>query len=746
MLIHYHNDDGFSMLIDEDTTDHVSSNDKDRHEDDGLSVRIEEDTTDKNYVSSSEKSEDDDYGFEDTNDKNYVPGSSDDEEDDDDDDCYYSFSMSKNIHKDKTDKSYVPSSNRPVEFFEEDSMQFPVDVLNPKEDFTGLHALKGNKKKGDKVHYCPYCAKAQTKLKRHLTTVHKDEREVIIMMERNGDGFTALKNVGDHKHNIINLKAGHGDLVVKRQVKKAVGKEEFVPCPSCLGFYYKRDLWRHKCKGTGKNKKAKDGKVLLNNTLDDSNDCKELQTLIDELRIDCVSVAAKNDSLIRLFAKRCLKLSAHDKDQRGRIRNKMRELGRLLIALRNLGHPDKQLMDFISPCHYKDIVKAIHVAAGFDSNIGMFNIPTLALKVGYSLSTCATLLKAQAIEEGCPVKRQQYDDFLQMYDSKWNEDITSVALRTLRDAKRNKVKNLPLSNDLAQLSKYIHQQSEDAKTVLRNKQTSSSDRRISYNRLATLTLTNIILFNKRRQGEASKITINDFLKGKEQNHSEDVLKELSSFERGLCQQMTRIEIVGKKERTVPVILTPSTQDAVQCLVDYRDEMGIPKENTFLFARTTGDSLHHIRGSDCLREITSEVPLDKPELIRSTDLRKHIATMTQLHNLQDNELDILAQFMGHDIRIHREHYRLPSATMQVAKVSQYLLALEQGTVEQDTASAETDKVDDEMETIPEVDSTDDESDDIPMIDATGDGIDNTLANDTFGKYCTFYLMILFVTSS
>lgn len=43
------------------------------------------------------------------------------------------------------------------------------------------------------------------------------------------------------------------------------------------------------------------------------------------------------------------------------------------------------------------------------------------------------------------------------------------------------------------------------------------------------------------------------------------------------------------------------------------------------------------------------------------------------------MDILAQFMGHDIRVHRNFYRLPQDTLQMATVSKLLLALEEGNV-------------------------------------------------------------------
>jgi len=55
------------------------------------------------------------------------------------------------------------------------------------------------------------------------------------------------------------------------------------------------------------------------------------------------------------------------------------------------------------------------------------------------------------------------------------------------------------------------------------------------------------------------------------------------------------------------------------------------------------------------------------------LRKHVTTISQVLNLKENELDIdlLAQFMGHDIRVHREFYRLPLDVLQTAEVAKIL---------------------------------------------------------------------------
>ncbi|PIK57336.1 hypothetical protein BSL78_05725 [Apostichopus japonicus] len=81
------------------------------------------------------------------------------------------------------------------------------------------------------------------------------------------------------------------------------------------------------------------------------------------------------------------------------------------------------------------------------------------------------------------------------------------------------------------------------------------------------------------------------------------------------------------------------------------------------------------GADCLRKLSETSGADKPETLRSTRLRKHIATVSQILHLDENELEVLAKFMGHDIRTHRAYYRLPDETMQLAKMTKFLLNLE-----------------------------------------------------------------------
>ena len=116
---------------------------------------------------------------------------------------------------------------------------------------------------------------------------------------------------------------------------------------------------------------------------------------------------------------------------------------------------------------------------------------------------------------------------------------------------------------------------------------------------------------------------------------------------------------------------------LEFLVSKRAEVGIDRSNKFLFARVSGRT--PLRASDCLKHFVIESQVAHPEHITSTKLRKHVATMSQVLGLRNNEIDLLAGFMGHDISVHRNFYRLPENTLQMAKVSKILLLMEKGRI-------------------------------------------------------------------
>ncbi|CAB4023743.1 Hypothetical predicted protein [Paramuricea clavata] len=140
-----------------------------------------------------------------------------------------------------------------------------------------------------------------------------------------------------------------------------------------------------------------------------------------------------------------------------------------------------------------------------------------------------------------------------------------------------------------------------------------------------------------------------------------------------------VETRGKHGRTVAIILTPEITNGINLLNSLRSTVGIHEENPYAFARVNRDSLGHLRGWDCLRYCATKCSpkLQNPDAITSTRLRKYIATITQVLSLEEKELDWLARHLGHDIRTHREYYRLHESTIEIAKISKLLLAVDCG---------------------------------------------------------------------
>ena len=140
-----------------------------------------------------------------------------------------------------------------------------------------------------------------------------------------------------------------------------------------------------------------------------------------------------------------------------------------------------------------------------------------------------------------------------------------------------------------------------------------------------------------------------------------------------------VETRGKRGRKVPIILTRELKAGIDFLNSLRSTVGVAAKNPFVFARAHHDSVEHLRRTDCLRHLTlqCEPKLKNPKAITSTALRKYIATMSQVFSLKEHEIGWLAKHLGHDIRTHREYYQLHDSTIELAKVSKLLLAMDNG---------------------------------------------------------------------
>ena len=96
---------------------------------------------------------------------------------------------------------------------------------------------------------------------------------------------------------------------------------------------------------------------------------------------------------------------------------------------------------------------------------------------------------------------------------------------------------------------------------------------------------------------------------------------------------------------MPIILTPDVITAITILIKTRASVGVVSNNRYVFAAPTRNSTNHLRGNDCMHSVVQRVGgLQHPEAIQSIKLRKYVATVSQILNLEGNEMDWLARLV------------------------------------------------------------------------------------------------------
>ena len=564
-----------------------------------------------------------------------------------------------------------------------------VDIEQEIQDADGKHEKgkcyvpKFTGKVSDKKHACVYCLQLYSKMARHLEQVHKDELEVAKALsypKRSKERqkiWLEIRNKGDFAYNRRVITEEEGPLITAKRPVNDLNVSNFVPCPRCLGMFQGKDLWRHakKCKlnedEAGPSKRGdhqREGKLLL--PVAKGIDDKFHTDILGPMKNDHIREVASRDTLILMRGQKVFAKCASQTHQYQYVRQKVRELARFLIELRKLDAVEN-LQEAVDPTKYKTCVEAVRNMCGIDMVKGSCNTPSTALKVGHALKKCAKILKSKALQTEDESLKKRACSFIDLLDEDWATDISTVVLQTMAVKRFNRPKRLPLTKDIQKLHAYLEERAQDLHKQLSESQTENMP---VWRDLSEVTLAQIVLFNRRRGGEAQRIEVEQVQQGlSAKNLQEEIMHGLSRFEQALAKKLERIEIRGKRGRRVPVLLTERHKHRVECLIRKRPHN---VESRFLFPRGT-DTSTPLSTSDILRKYSRECGAEQPELLTSTSLRKQIATMSQILNLKDHELDALADFLGHDIRVHRQFYRLSEDTIQVAKISKLLLELESG---------------------------------------------------------------------
>ncbi|XP_059406406.1 uncharacterized protein LOC132141148 isoform X2 [Carassius carassius] len=529
----------------------------------------------------------------------------------------------------------------------------------------------------NKRHYCLYCCKPYAKVARHLEGSHANESDVAKALsfpkssKERRKQLDYIRKRGNYVHNAAVMESGKGELVpCKRPSKEAQGKD-FMHCAYCQGLFARKVLWRHMrtCMLQPQSVPLKPGKKRVQSMCIytgpvPSNMTKQLWEVISVMNLDPTTDIIKKDKLIIDVGQHLLNTGGLSAKNKQCVREKMRELGRLVHNARRVTSL-KTMEDCVNPKKYMETVKAVKYTCGYESD--KFMIPSLAKKLGNSLLQVSKFLKAQGLMSNNKQRVKNASEFQDIHQEKWNEMILDTALRNIREAKWNVPALIPFSEDVQKMHTYLSQVQDEWYKSL-----SESSSTKAWMELAKVCLAQIILFNRRRGGEVASMPLSAFFSRDTFDPHEGVDWALSEVEKQLCRHISRIITMGKCGQPVPILLTPKMLCSLELLVKQREPCGVLKDNCYMFAKP--EAMTHFRGSDCLRGFAKACGAKFPKSLTSTRLRKHAAILSTVLNMTETEMDQLANFLGHDIKMNRE---LPEKTLQLAKICKVLMALEQG---------------------------------------------------------------------
>jgi len=104
-----------------------------------------------------------------------------------------------------------------------------------------------------------------------------------------------------------------------------------------------------------------------------------------------------------------------------------------------------------------------------------------------------------------------------------------------------------------------------------------------------------------------------------------IIKVLFEF---LLSRLQVIQVIGKRSRPVPILLTGDMTESMTILNDMRSQCCVHGDNRFFFA-LPGTSGAHLQFFSVLQRVATSAQLKKPQNLTTTRLRKHLATVAQV---------------------------------------------------------------------------------------------------------------------
>ena len=540
------------------------------------------------------------------------------------------------------------------------------------------------KRREPKLHCCYICkSMVVDQIRRHILKVHSNSETVKDIIktcptdELLHSAITDLINLGDYWYNNDPISHGKEKLVARKPNKKSdkdlttkdtensvntdkIKGDQWVLCPGCLKSFRSSTLRKHQCSRVKKMKDVKgnlcESRNLVPDIHPDASD--RLRTrILKIMQHGEIRNAVKMDHLIILYGNSLVEYYTHDQHTPW-ISHQLRLLAELFLLVQKECPAVNQFSDVLDNVHASAVTKAIQIMMAIDFKTGKIAKGNKCREMSSLLNKVIDFYKYHCTEKNMDKKHEKATKFETLMTQKFkllNKQSRDCVIEQSKSKGKQKV---PTVSDIKKLCEYTEEIRSDAHDILQKEFNYHAWRDLNES-----TLLSLQIFNRKRQGEISRLLISDLdesqmyklsddCDGDEYNRLDDRCKEAA-------KGYIRISITNKKGlRTVGLILHQNTLDSINLILKYRKQAQIRLDNKYVFAKRSYDPSRdsHFIACDIMRDYSTKCDATDPESLRGTFLRKQIATMMYGIQIGDETLRDLASFLGHDYEIHKNYYR------------------------------------------------------------------------------------------
>ena len=361
-------------------------------------------------------------------------------------------------------------------------------------------------------HHCLYCDACTKNISRHLKLMHSKEREVEEMDCMNHKDamkkMALLRLRGDHFFNVKVLAENSdlNNLIVARATGDWIG-DKYGPCPTCLSWVKETNLKKHTshCVGThDKHSIPGIGTLIHNSRLLASKEdnilaSPRLLKIIHNMRRGDVKELCKIDKLIIALGEEWLiKSFGNVVRSQNYTSDRMRSMARFLRKLQEITGEENSLLNYLTPFHFDNCVKAAVNLSSHSDDIFDVRNPSVALKLGHDIKRSAHTKEVIGIKQSDEQMKKDATNFLILMEKEWPTRVATTALRVLKERRFNRIPVIPSPDDIQSFKVFLDKEilNMDVNLITQD----------NFKYIAQLLQAKLTTYNRRRPLEVESVT------------------------------------------------------------------------------------------------------------------------------------------------------------------------------------------------------------------------------------------------